>query len=110
LVDEAALAQAHADAQADGMEERGVSRWRSPVGCPACSQTGFSGRVGLYEMMDVGPALQHGIAQGRSVAELERMVNDAGRRSLAQEGLLKAMQNLTTMDEVYRATGAGGAA
>ncbi|MGM9516484.1 GspE/PulE family protein [Roseateles sp. DB2] len=115
LLSDADWAHAHADALADAaaLASAGAgpmaveARWRQPVGCPACGHTGFSGRIGLYEMMDVGPAMQHGIAQGLGMGELERMANEAGRRSLAQEGALKVMQGLSTMDEVYRSTGAG---
>ena len=110
VVGDAAFACAQADALADGADAPVLARWRRPVGCPACGHTGFTGRVGLYEMMDVGPPLQHAIAQGLAMGELERMANEAGRRSLAQEGVLKAMQGISTMDEVYRATGAEVAA
>ncbi len=115
LLSDADWARAQADAAADaalagaGAAGGPAARWRRPMGCPACGHTGFSGRIGLYEMMDVGPAMQHGIAQGLGAGELERMANEAGRRSLAQEGALKVLQGLSTMDEVYRATGTGAA-
>lgn len=99
------LAQALDDAAADGVDRAALPRWRGPVGCPACESTGFRGRVGIYEMLDVGPELQHAIAQGEPVAKIEQMANANGRRSLAQEGVLKVATGTTTLDEVLRATG-----
>ncbi|MDM4767538.1 type II/IV secretion system protein [Pelomonas sp. SE-A7] len=93
------------DAGSDGLPVSELPRWRKPIGCPACEQTGFRGRVGIYEMLDLGPDLQHAIAQGEPIASIEAMANAQGRRSLAQEGVLKVVAGMSTLDEVLRATG-----
>jgi general secretion pathway protein E len=101
---DAELAAAMADARAEeGAGE--LPRWRRPVGCPACQNTGFKGRVGIYEMLDVGSEMQHAIAREVGLPELVAMARQTGYRSLAQEGALKVVQGATTLDEVLRATG-----
>ncbi|KQV47113.1 hypothetical protein ASC95_26485 [Pelomonas sp. Root1217] len=108
LLAEAELAAAVADARA---EEGGgdLPRWRRPVGCPACQETGFRGRAGIYAMLDVGADMQHAIAREVGLPELVALARQAGYRSLAQEGALKIVQGMTTSDEVLRATGAAEA-
>jgi len=97
-----------AAAIADACAEEGpadLPRWRRPVGCPACQNTGFKGRVGIYEMLDVGSEMQHAIAREVGLPELVAMARRTGYRSLAQEGALKVVQGATTLDEVLRAVG-----
>jgi general secretion pathway protein E len=105
-VSEQAFGIALTDAAGDGLDMATLPRWRRPLGCAACDQTGFRGRVGIYEMLDVGPDIQHAIAQGEAISKIESMANVRGRRSLAQEGLLKVAAGMSTLDEVLRATGA----
>ncbi|MDR7271862.1 general secretion pathway protein E [Pelomonas saccharophila] len=101
---DAELALAIADAR--GEEGGGdLPRWRRHVGCPACQNTGFKGRVGIYEMLDVGSEMQHAIAREVGLPELVAMARQTGYRSLAQEGALKVVQGATTLDEVLRAVG-----
>ncbi|MFG6468698.1 GspE/PulE family protein [Roseateles sp. BYS87W] len=102
---EAELAAALADARAETDAPGDLPRWRRPVGCPACQNTGFKGRVGIYEMLDVGSEMQHAIAREVGLPELVAMARQTGYRSLAQEGALKVVQGATTLDEVLRATG-----
>jgi general secretion pathway protein E len=101
---DADLATAIADARAEEVAGE-LPRWRRPVGCPACQSTGFKGRVGIYEMLDVSAEMQHAIAREVGLPELVRMARLGGYRSLAQEGALKVVQGVTTLDEVLRATG-----
>jgi general secretion pathway protein E len=102
---EAELATALADARADDTEGTPLPRWRRAVGCPACQNTGFKGRVGIYEMMDVGSEMQHAISREVGLPELVAMARQSGYRSLAEEGALRVVQGVTMMDEVLRATG-----
>lgn len=102
---EAELATALADARAEDTEGTPLPRWRRAVGCPACQNTGFKGRVGIYEMMDVGSELQHAISREVGLPELVAMARQGGYRSLAEEGALRVVQGVTMMDEVLRATG-----
>ena len=80
-------------------------RWRRAVGCPACQGTGYRGRVGIYELVDVSAGLQDLIMRRATAGEMRRFVDGQGARTLRDDGLLKAYRGLTTVDEVIRVTG-----
>ena len=80
-------------------------RWMRPVGCPACQGTGFRGRLGIYELVPVSSEMQHAVAAAAPAAEVLRLADAAGRRSLVDDGLIKAAQGQTTLEEVLRASG-----
>ena len=73
-------------------------------GCPNCNGTGYSGRVGLYEVMVMTPRLKEMILDRASTAELrERAIAD-GMITLRQDALWKMAQGMTTLEEVLRET------
>ena len=80
-------------------------RWLRPVGCPQCQSTGFKGRIGIYEMVDVTPKLQAAVMRRAPEGELAVVARSHGYRSLREDGLLKAAAGLTSIDEVLRVTG-----
>jgi general secretion pathway protein E len=84
----------------------GSARWSRAVGCPACQGTGYRGRVGVYELAPISPEMQQLIVNQGDAAALRRLADAAGRRSLVEDGLIKARQGATTYDEVLR--GASG--
>ena len=71
-------------------------------GCERCYGTGYSGRVGAFEVMPISDALSHMILKGRSAMQIRTKAVDEGLLTLRQAALLKAAQGLTTMDEVRR--------
>ena len=73
------------------------------VGCEKCSNTGFRGRLGFYELIRVGPMLRTGISEGASTIELRGMLGD-DFVSMREDGIRKAIEGLTTPEEVMRAT------
>jgi general secretion pathway protein E len=79
--------------------------WRQGQGCEQCRNTGFRGRMAVHELVTVDPALKQAIAVGQSVREQEAIADRHGRRSLRDDGLLKAAQGLTTWEEVCRVVG-----
>jgi general secretion pathway protein E len=80
-------------------------RLRRAVGCPACQGTGFRGRRGMYELVPLNAQLQQMVVQGASLQALRTRADELGRRSLAEDGLLKVLTGETTADEVVRAAG-----
>jgi type IV pilus assembly protein PilB len=74
------------------------------VGCERCNQTGYKGRVGLYEVMEIGEELRELILVGASGLELRRKAVDEGMITLRQSGLRKVKDGLTTIEEVVRET------
>jgi general secretion pathway protein E len=97
----------HADAVARLPPAVLTAAWRRAVGCPKCSQTGYRGRIGVYEFVSVTQAIQQGILDRASGAELQQIAaRRSDYRSLRDDGLLKARAGITTIDEVLRVTGA----
>lgn len=76
--------------------------WVSAKGCKACQNTGYKGRIGIYELLDVTPALQALIARNAPLDEIRALSVSLGYRTLLQDGLLKARQGVTTVEEVLR--------
>ena len=73
-------------------------------GCEKCNNTGFKGRVGLYEVMDITEELRELILVGASALELRRKAVEGGMITLRQSGLRKVKEGVTTVDEVVRET------
>jgi general secretion pathway protein E len=97
--------QAEAARFADAVLPGVAPRWLEAVGCPQCLGTGYRGRLGIYEMVPVSEQMQHLIVTGASVNEMKAQARAEGHRFLRDDGLLKAWQGLTTVEEVLRVTG-----
>jgi len=76
--------------------------WLQAKGCPQCQMTGYAGRMGIYQLVEVDNELQDLIVKGATLNEMRRYAGDRGMRTLFQDGLIKASNGLTTIDEVYR--------
>src|SRR6185503_6494868 len=74
------------------------------AGCERCNNTGYKGRVGLYEVMAVGEELRELILVGASGLELRRKAVDEGMITLRASGLRKVKDGVTTIEEVVRET------
>ena len=72
-------------------------------GCPACLQTGYRGRSGIYEMIEVDDKLSSMIHDGESQAKIERYCRTKSP-SIRDDGMRKVEQGMTTIDEVLRVT------
>src|SRR6188508_2617421 len=73
-------------------------------GCGKCNNTGYKGRVGLYEVMEVTDELRELILVGASSLELRRKAVEEGMITLRGSGLIKVKQGMTTIEEVVRET------
>ena len=74
------------------------------TGCERCNGTGYKGRCGLYEVMDVTDGLRELILVGASGLELRRKAVEEGMVTLRNSGLQKIKQGVTTIEEVLRET------
>ena len=72
------------------------------AGCSACGHTGYSGRVGLYEIQRITGGLKDLVNRHASERALKRAARTAGARFLLDDGLSKARQGLTTVEELLR--------
>jgi len=75
-----------------------------PRGCPRCRNRGFSGRVGVYELLVPDDAMFERISQGASLNEIREMARAAGMKPLRIDGLEKVKAGLTSIEEVFRVT------
>jgi type IV pilus assembly protein PilB len=73
-------------------------------GCANCSDTGYRGRLALYEVMPVGEELRELILQGVSADELKKRAISLGMRSLRMSGLQKIKEGLSSIEEVVNTT------
>ncbi len=71
-----------------------------PAGCDDCAGTGYSGRVGLHELMIASDALKKNIQEHARVAEMLVTALDDGMRTLKQDGIEKVLQGVTDMHQV----------
>jgi type IV pilus assembly protein PilB len=74
------------------------------TGCDKCNNTGYRGRVGLYEVMEITEEMRELILVGASALELRRKAIDEGMITLRNSGLRKVREGVTTVDEVVRET------
>jgi type IV pilus assembly protein PilB len=73
-------------------------------GCSTCNSTGYKGRVGLYEVMEITDELRELVLIGASALELRKKAVEDGMITLRRSGLQKVMQGITTIEEVARET------
>ena len=72
------------------------------VGCEACRETGYKGRIGIYEFMPMSVELKQLIGQGANLAQLKYQAQKEGVEPLRIAGIKKVMQGETTLEEVLR--------
>ncbi len=83
-------------------EEAATMKIYKGKGCPKCNNTGYKGRIALYEVMQVSPTIRDMILSGASVADIRKQAIDEGMLTLRQSGLTKIHNGVTTIEEVIR--------
>ena len=73
-------------------------------GCTVCNNTGYKGRCGLYEVMEIDDEIRELILVGASAVELKKKAIERGMLTLRRSGLIKVMDGATTLEEVARET------
>lgn len=73
-------------------------------GCRRCGQSGYKGRVGIYEVMDITKEITEKINQRANAEELKKFTEKSGMITMLQDGLIKAKMGVTTIEEVLRVT------
>jgi type IV pilus assembly protein PilB len=77
----------------------------SSAGCPACRQTGYDGRRGIFEVMKITDNVQDLIATNPSSADLRKLALNEGMDSLLSDGMDRVNRGITTLEEALRAGG-----
>jgi type IV pilus assembly protein PilB len=83
------------------MASDGMAFYRKK-GCPRCNQTGYKGRVGVYQLLTMTESIAQLAVSRASREEVERAAMDAGMRSLWDDGLAKVAAGLTSVEELAR--------
>ena len=96
-------AQALIDAGFTPEEAKGVQPQKGR-GCGTCNNTGYKGRVGLYEVFELSDEIRQLVLEGASSIELKQRATEEGMISLRKSGLHKVRDGMTTMEEVVRET------
>jgi excisionase family DNA binding protein len=105
---EAALARAADLARQGGLDWNALPRsFRQPAGCPECHQTGFRGRMVIAETLEVSPAIGAALRRGAGVDELRALAVGEGMTTFAADGIRRAAEGLTTLEEVLGVVGVG---
>lgn len=73
-------------------------------GCPNCNDTGYRGRVALYEVMPIGEEIKELILEGASALEIKKKAIASGMKTLRMSGLTKLKEGLTSVEEILRST------
>ena len=75
-----------------------------PVGCPACRNNGYRGRVGVYELLVSNDEIRELATQRSASVNIKRAAQQAGMQTLRDDGWQKVLDGITTIDEVLRVT------
>ena len=95
---------ASVDTEFAALKQTFAPHWVEAVGCAACNHTGYSGRMGIYEIVPISGELHDMIVDNVPVAEMRKLARSQGHRNMYQDGLIKAAKGLTTVEEVLRTT------
>jgi type IV pilus assembly protein PilB len=85
-------------------EEAKTAKPKKGKGCTTCNNTGYKGRAGLYEVMEIDDDIRELILVGASALELKKKAIERGMLTLRRSGLIKVMAGITTLEEVARET------
>jgi type IV pilus assembly protein PilB len=74
-------------------------------GCKYCNSSGFKGRIGIFEAFLIDDEMENFIVKNPSIAELREKAIKKGLVTMYQDGLIKVLEGITTIEEVERVTG-----
>jgi general secretion pathway protein E len=89
------------------IDQRARPVFYKPVGCEACAQTGYRGRIGIYELLVISDAVRKEILNNSDSNAINRVAAKQGMRSLRQDGARQVLKGITSIEEVLAATQAG---
>jgi len=83
---------------------RGKQKFYKGAGCSACDNTGYRGRIGIFEVLSVTESMKQLALQRATSSSLMAQAKKEGLITMRQDGILKAFNGLTTLEEVWRVT------
>lgn len=79
-------------------------KFYKPKGCEQCSNEGYKGRQGIYEVLEMDEEIGKMITSDASSDEIERKAKEKGMHTMSEDGFIKAVQGITSLEEVLRVT------
>lgn len=83
--------------------EEGINLWRAK-GCKTCNQSGYYGRIAIYEVLSITEAFHDAIMHNANRAEMLNLAKASGMQTMLEDGIIKAIKGLTSLEEVMRVT------
>ena len=72
------------------------------LGCKSCGFTGYKGRIGLYEVMELSDEIKKAILEGANSDDIEDAAINAGMSTMLESGIEKALSGITSLEEIIR--------
>jgi type II secretory ATPase GspE/PulE/Tfp pilus assembly ATPase PilB-like protein len=72
------------------------------MGCKSCGNTGYKGRIGIYEVLEMGEDIKKIIMEGKTSDEIEALAEENGMTTMLENGIEKALSGVTSLEEVIR--------
>jgi type IV pilus assembly protein PilB len=82
--------------------EEGSLQFYKAVGCPSCRNTGYKGRLAVYEILTITPEVRRLINKDSSEDDIKQLAMNQGMKTLRQQGIRYVMEGLTSTEELYR--------
>ena len=87
----------------------GASKWKNiefykKKGCQQCNNEGYKGRLGIYEVLEISEPIEKLISSSASTETIQRKAKEDGMANMLEDGLIKVIQGLTSIEEVLRVT------
>lgn len=84
-----------------------ITKLYRPKGCPKCNNLGYKGRVGIFEVLTIDSPMEKLVLEMAGKSELMVAALESGMITMMQDGILKAVEGITSIDEVKRTVGEG---
>lgn len=84
------------------LKPTGEYKFYKGAGCQSCHQIGYKGRIGIFELLEIDMNLQKLIVEGAPIFQIQEAAKTSGMITMEQDGVLKALEGSTTLDEVLK--------
>lgn len=95
--------------EASGEKALPESAWKfyKGKGCSVCNGTGYKGRVGIYEILTMSEEIKASLSESISEYQVRQLAKQQGMTTMQQDGILKVLDGLTTVEEILSVAGEG---
>ena len=85
-----------------GARIEGIDAFYRGKGCSKCRNTGYQGRIGIYELLTMTDEVRDAVVHGASLEEMRKIAAEQGMVALRSDGISKVRAGITTLEEVIR--------